>query len=366
MAIAHIEAIPLALPFTSFGPPAGWGGRDWSALEMLLIRVETSDGIVGWGDAFAYSCGPTVKAAIDHMVAPIACGRDERDIAGLMRDLQRELHLFGRYGITMFALSGLDIALWDIAGKRAGQPLCRLLGGSPESPIAAYASLFRYGDPEIVAERCHAAAEEGYTYVKLHETTEAAVRAAREVLGEELALMVDVNCPWTPEQARVNAMWLRAYDLYWLEEPIFPPEDFESLARLQRETGIPLAAGENACTVFEFRKMLKADAVAYAQPSVTKVGGITEWRKVGVLAEAAGIPVMPHSPYFGPGLLATLHLAAAASLPILVERFHVALEASLYGDLLDPVDGAFAVPSGPGLGAEPDPAVIRSYRTADK
>ena len=123
-----------------------------------------------------------------------------------------------------------------------------------------------------------------------------------------------------------------------------------------------MAAGENNCTSFQFRDMLAANAVDYAQPSVTKVGGVTEFLKVATLADAAGVTLMPHSPYFGPGFLATLHLTAARGQPgALVERYHMDLEASLYGKLIDPVDGAFAVPDGPGLGRDPDPDVIRTY-----
>ena len=277
MRIARVETIALRIPFGHGGAPAGWGGRAWSALDTLLVRVDTEDGLTGWGEAFAYSCLGSVKAAVDGMVAPIAVGRDAGDIAGLMRELQQALHLFGRYGITMFALSGLDIALWDLAGKAAGLPLCRLLGGAAGRQIPAYASLFRYGDPERVAERTRRAIAEGYRYVKLHETAEREVRAARETAGEGFPLMLDTNCPWTAEEARRMAARLAPYDLHWLEEPIFPPDDVVALARLRREAGVPLASGENACTAVQFRDLLAAGAVDYVQPSVTKVGGVTEF-----------------------------------------------------------------------------------------
>ncbi|MCY4408663.1 MAG: hypothetical protein OXC15_20030 [Rhodospirillaceae bacterium] len=160
------------------------------------------------------------------------------------------------------------------------------------------------------------------------------------------------------------------YDLYWLEEPIFPPEDFAALARLQQESGVDLACGENACTAFEFRRMLDAGAVRYAQPSVTKVGGVTEFLKVLALAEGYGVTVMPHSPYFGPGWLATLQLLGA--LPLTghpgggwAESFYTRLEATLYPGLVSPDErGHFRIPTGPGLGAEPDPDVIRDYRVS--
>jgi L-alanine-DL-glutamate epimerase-like enolase superfamily enzyme len=364
MKIARVEAIPLRVPFDHGGAKtAGFGGVDWTRLDMLLVRVETDNGLGGWGEAFAYNCRRAVQAAVEDMVAPLAVGHDASDIAGLNHRLQQELHLFGRYGITIFAISGLDIALWDLAGKAAGLPLYQLLGGARRTELPAYASLYKYRDPELVAEITRRALAEGYGAIKLHETTEPEVRAAREAAGDGVPITLDTNCPWTPVQAREMALRLKPYDLYWLEEPIFPPENFTALAQLRREVGIPLAAGENASTAFQFQAMLDAGAVDFAQPSVTKVGGVTEFLKVAALAEARGVAVMPHAPYFGPGFLATLHLLAGLPEPSLVERLYVKLGASLYGDLVDPAaDGRFRVPDGPGLGRDPDPVVIREYR----
>ena len=191
------------------------------------------------------------------------------------------------------------------------------------------------------------------------------MKAAREAAGHNVKIMVDTNCPWTPEQAREMTLKLRPYDMHWLEEPIFPPEDFQAIARLRSGTGVAIAAGENNCTSFQFREMFTAGAVDYAQPSVTKVGGVTEFLKVATLADAAGVTLMPHSPYFGPGFLATLQLTAARGQPgAMIERYHMDVEASLYGKLIDPVNGAFAVPQGPGLGCDPDPDVIKTYAAA--
>ena len=151
MRITSVEAIPLKIPFTLGHERSGWSADMFQTLEMVLVRVETDAGLVGWGDAFAYGCQRAVVAAIEDMIAPKVVGADARDIAGLNRQLQRQNHLWGRYGITIFAISGLDIALWDLAGKAAGKPLVQLLGGSGAAPLPAYASLFRYGDPATVA-----------------------------------------------------------------------------------------------------------------------------------------------------------------------------------------------------------------------
>ena len=369
MKIARIDTIPLAIPHEHGGPPPAWGGQAWEALNILLVRVETEDGAVGWGEAFSYNCMPSVRAMVDTTVAPVLIGRDATGITSLMRELQQALHLFGRYGITMFAISAIDIALWDLAAKRAGVPLGQLLGGPAAPPsVPGYASLLKYRDRDLVADRVREALGDGYPAIKLHETGEPEVAAAREAMGDGVPLCVDTNCPWTPVQARVMAQRLKPLDLHWLEEPIFPPEDFAALARLQRDSGVDLAGGENACTAFEFRSMLDAGAVRYVQPSVTKVGGVTEFFKVAALAEARGVTVMPHSPYFGPGWLATLQLLAA--MPLTghpaggwIERFYTRLEATLYPEFVSPVEGGrFRIPTGPGLGAEPDADVMRDYR----
>ncbi|MDP6352815.1 MAG: mandelate racemase/muconate lactonizing enzyme family protein [Alphaproteobacteria bacterium] len=362
MKITSVEAIPLALPFTHDGPPTGFGGTEWTTLGVLIVKVETDEGITGYGEAFGYNAIPATKAAIETLVAPQVIGRDPTRISGLMDELALKLHIFGRYGITMFALSGLDIALWDIAGKAAGLPLHRLLGGAGRDRIEAYASLFKYDDAEVVARLSKAAVAAGYRYVKLHETTAAPVAAARRAVGQDVAIMLDVNCAWSPKEAARMAEILAPESLHWLEEPLWPPENCEALADLRMDSGTPIASGENACTAWQFAQMFDAGAVDYAQPSVTKVGGVTEFRKVMALAETANVTLAPHSPYFGPGFLASLHLIAASRDVECIERFHVTLEASLFGEAIEPVAAHIAVPQGPGLGLDPDPEVIAKCR----
>lgn len=363
MKIRNVETFLVKLPFTVGGELKDW--KSWNTLNNVLVRIDTDSGISGWGDAFGYGCAYATKAAVDKVVAPLLIGRDATDIAGTSRFLQQANHIWGRYGVTMFAIGGVDIALWDIAGKAAGLPLHRLLGGKVKSSIPAYASLFKYQDPKVVGDVTKAAVQEGYRYVKLHETTVPETRAAREA-APKAAIMLDTNCPWSFEEARRICEPLSELNLHWLEEPIWPPEDFETLNALRVESGIPIAAGENACTSFDFKKMLDAEAVDYVQPSVTKVGGITEFRKVMALAEAYNSALMPHSPYFGPGFLATLHLMATWPGQSLIERFYTKLEASYYGAVCDPVNGEYVnIPDGPGLGMDPDMDVIREHQDKD-
>jgi len=364
MKITSIGTMLLRVPYRQNGPPTGFGGKVWTTLDTLLVRVDTDEGITGWGEAFGYNVNEGTKATIDTLIAPLCLGRDATQISELTMDLQRKLHFFGRGGPVTYGISGIDIALWDIAGKKAGLPLHRSLGGAARRQIRAYASLLRYGDAAVVARLTAEAAQRGYVHVKLHEIETAPVASAREAVGRDVAIMVDTNCPWSLAQAQQRAKELAMHDIFWLEEPIWPPEDFAALAALRRASAFPIAAGENAASALQFAQMFAAGAVDYAQPSVTKIGGISEMRKVLALAEAANVAVVPHSPYFGPGLLATLHILAAAPQEMLVERLYVDFDAPLFGDLVNAPGGMMTVPDGPGLGCDPDPALIARYRAA--
>ncbi len=362
MKIVRVEAIPLSIP-CRYGAE-GWslGAGGWKALDFCLVRVETDDGITGWGEAFSYSCRRAVVAAVMDMIAPIAVGRDASDIAGLHAEIQKRLHIFGRFGITAFALSGLDIALWDIAGKAAGKPLHALLGGARRDRLDCYASLLRYADPSLAAQYCEQAVGEGFGAIKLHEVSEPVIAAARAAVPQSAALLLDVNCEWNVEDAIAIGKRLAPMKLDWFEEPVFPPEDGIGLRAVGEACGIPIAAGENSCFATQFAALFDARAVQYAQPSVTKVGGITEFRKVATLAAERRVQLAPHSPYFGPGALATLHLIAALAQDARFEYFYLEADAWLYGDRLTPRRGELLVPQSPGLGADPDPDVIRRYR----
>src|SRR5207237_2351769 len=161
--------------------------------------------------------------------------------------IQRSLHLFGRYGITMFAISGLDIALWDLAARAQGVPLHRLLGMQKRAKIPAYASLLRIGAPDLVAGECKTARAQGYSAIKLHETTTAPVKSARQAIGENIPLMVDLNCPMDGAAAIAFAHACREAAPLFLEEPVWPPEDFVTVADVRRQGGLGVPAGENAC-----------------------------------------------------------------------------------------------------------------------
>jgi L-alanine-DL-glutamate epimerase-like enolase superfamily enzyme len=365
MKIRSIEPIVLKIPFKAGTASTGFGDKPWTSYDMLVVRVETDDGIAGWGESWGYGIIPGTKATIEHVVAPHFIGRDAIPFANLFEEMRYKLHLFGRNGTINYALAGIEIALWDIWGKQVGRPVHALLGEAHRLQFSAYASLMPYRDPALVGEITAKAVAEGYPSVKLHEIDIPQVRAARAAGGEGLELTVDTNCPWTLGQAQAMAQQMREFRIHWLEEPIWPPENFTALAQLKRESGVAIAAGENVGTVREFETLLSLDAVTYAQPSVTKIGGIAEARKVYSLAAARNIAVAPHSPYFGPGLAATLHLAATLSYPVKIERVYIELEASPFGPMIEVHAGSMSVPDGPGLGIDPDGELLRKYRVAD-
>ena len=364
MIIASIEAIPLRIPFKAGtkSDASAWGESNLPAADSLLVKVTTDQGLAGWGEAFGFRAVASAKLAVDQLIAPLCIGQDATRIEPLMLAVQKKLHVLGRGGALAFAISAVDIALWDIAGKAANAPLCRLLGGGA-AELDRYASLVRYSEPSLVRAAVRQAIEAGFRTLKLHEIELPAIRAAREEAGPDIELTLDVNCPWTLYEARQIAEELKAVDLKWLEEPLWPPENFNGLAELRKSSGIPIAAGENVYTLMDFERLLAAGAVDFVQPSPAKMGGISELRKIFPLAAIHNIAVMPHTFYDGPGLLAAIHATAALGTnDSMIEWRWFDLEATIYGDVLNTQGGRISVPQGPGLGIDPDPDVIRAYR----
>jgi L-alanine-DL-glutamate epimerase-like enolase superfamily enzyme len=327
----------------------------------VLVRVEDTDGNVGWGEAFGYFVADAAASVIETRIKPLLEGTEVESVEQWNHRIQQQLHIFGRYGITVFAISGVDIALWDLLAKRAKKPLYAQLGGSNAERLSTYASLVRYGTPELAAATCEQAIGEGYKDIKLHEIDMRVIEACHRTINGRATMSVDVNCSWDQETARANADTLsQRAGVTWVEEPVFPPEDFTALASSRRSGKVPIAAGENWCTAVQFANAMDAGAVDYIQPSVTKVGGVTEFVKVVREAQLRKVGVLPHSPYFGPGFLTTLHLATA--LPMLqLEYLYVAPAAELI-DLTPIRTGvAFTLNDAPGIGHAPDEQVVSRF-----
>lgn len=356
MKIAHVEAVHLAIP-SHYDGPQPRAAAQWPKVEMLLVRVATDDGLVGWGEGFGHAASTTTKAALESLVAPLCLGADATDPEGLNARVTRALHAYGPGGPVLFALSGVDIALWDIRGKVRAEPIHRLLGAELVRPrVPAYASLLRYGDPELVAAAVHEAVARGHRAVKLHEADPATVAAARAAAGSAVDLMLDVNGRWPLEQALAAAREVAPYELRWLEEPVWPLER-GIVAQIATETRVPLAAGENVGSIAALAALADA-GVSFLQPSAAKLGGLTALTRAAARLADGGVGLAPHSAYFGPALAATIHFCAAAGASC--EWYGCRLEANPCG--LAPVGGELEVPRGPGLGIDVDPAILTEYR----
>jgi len=364
MKITAVEPFHISVPYDFGNPAQNAAAVQWPTMETLFVKVTTDEGLVGWGEGFGLAACGITKVAVEGAIAPLAIGCDPTDIAALMKMLAYRQRSFGRNGPITFALSALDIALWDIAGKRAGLPLYRMLGGTqPVERVQAYASLLRYGNADAVRHNSAKAAARGYTNIKLHEIGVAEIAAAREAIGPNTVLTVDASCAWSVPQAIAIAKELKPQHLTWLEEPLWPPEDYAGLAKLKAEgEGMPIAAGENAGTLTDIAQFIDVAGVDYIQPSITKIGGVSALLKIAEMARRAGIKIAPHSPYFGPGLIATIHFAASHPERPVIERYYVDMEASPLGDLVEAPGGFMRVPNGPGLGIEVDEAVLTKYR----
>ena len=216
--------------------------------------------------------------------------------------MQRNLHLFGRYGITMFAISGLDIALWDLAAKIKGVPLHQLIGGAKRAKIPAYASLLRIGKPEDIASECTAARKLGYSAIKLHETTTPAVFAARKAIGDGVPLMVDMNCPLSGTEAIAFAHACRDAAPCSSKSRSGRPRISATLAELRRKGGLRYRRRRECLHRISIPPDDDAGAVSHAQPSVIKVGGVTEFLKVAAAGDELGVKIIRTRPIMVPAI----------------------------------------------------------------
>lgn len=376
MKIRSIEILRVGLPFGTDGPRQGMRpgmkSEAWTIKEALILRVTDDDGVEAWGEAFGHFCNPGTLALLKDLVGPWFIGRDASDPAGLVAEAQRAFHGFGRQGPCMYALSGMDIALWDLAAQHAGTPLYAMLGGPDRDvEITRYASLMSYGgDHEAIARNTERAVALGFPMVKLHERAMGPFMAAREAAPEGIGITLDVNCPWTVAEACGIARGLKQNEgvnggFLWLEEPVWPPEDFSGLVEVRRE-GTAISGGENVGTVTEFRRAIAAGAFDVVQPSIAKVGGVSAVREIFPMAREAGLRCVPHAFYWGPAYVATAHLIAAqpeaaAGRPVWLETAFIDY-ADIPHDLIDPFNPKLLLRADrPGLGFRPDRDVLERH-----
>jgi L-alanine-DL-glutamate epimerase-like enolase superfamily enzyme len=278
--------------------------RTFTFHGWLVVEVFTDDGLVGIGNA---ALAPqATKQVIDLYLKPLLIGHDPWDIERLWQHMYRKTMAFGRKGIGMVAISALDIALWDVLGKSARQPVFRLLGGRTKTRIPVYASRLYATELGKLAAEAKRYKDQGYRAMKLRfgwgpadgahgmQRNVELVRTVRESIGDDIDLMADAYMGWNLDYAKRMLPLLESFHLRWLEEPVIP-DDIQGYAQLKSYARIPIAGGEHEFTLYGFRDLLEARAVDYIQFDTNRVGGITQARKIAALAEAYSVPVIPHA-----------------------------------------------------------------------
>jgi L-rhamnonate dehydratase len=293
----------------------------------LVVEIFADDGSLGIGNA---ALAPQIcKQVIDLYLKPLLIGEDPWDIEFLWQHMYRKTMAFGRKGIGMAAISAVDIALWDLLGKSAKQPVYRLLGGRTKQRIPVYASRLYSVPLDELAEEAKRYKNEGYKAMKLRfgwgPTDGAAgmqrnvelVRTVREAVGDGVDVMADAYMGWTLEYAKRMLPLLEPFHLRWLEEPVIP-DDIRGYAELKSYGRVPIAGGEHEFTLYGFRELLEVRAVDYIQFDTNRVGGISQARKIAALAEAYSVPVIPHA-----GQMHNFHVVMASLNSPMAEYFPI-------------------------------------------
>ncbi len=340
----------------------------------VLVEIFTGGGLVGLGNA---ALSPLVtKACIDTYLKPVLLGADPWDTEYLWQQMYRRTMAFGRKGVAMTAISAVDIALWDLLGKSAKQPVYRLLGGRTKGRIPVYASRL-YSMPldelRVEAQRYK---EQGYKAMKLRfgwgpvdgaegmQRNVELVRTVREVVGDGIDVMADAYMGWTLDYAKRMLPLLEPFHLRWLEEPVIP-DDTRGYKELKAYGRVPIAGGEHEFTVFGFRDLLEANALDYIQFDTNRVGGISQARKITALAEAYQIPVVPHA-----GQMHNYHVVMASLNSPMAEFFpkvDVEVGNELFWYIFDgepvPVDGCIDLDENtPGLGLTVNEESLKRFK----
>jgi D-galactarolactone cycloisomerase len=330
-------------------------------LQQLLVEVESDDGLVGTGEAWwgiatgekSDSAFRPIQAAIEALFAPRCIGRDAGAIEALWFDLSDWSARYGDGGIATMALSGIDLALWDLLGKRLGVPVVQLLGGLAHQRLPVYASLPPLRSLDAVVRECRSAQAAGFSAFKLHEVDPGIVRGTREALGAGATLMVDVNGHFDHAGAVAFGRAIADSDILWYEEPVRPMQNHDAIARVAAAVSIDLAGGENEYSLADFSSLLQRNAVRYLQPEITKFGGLTPARKIAALAELHNVALAPHNFRIGPSLYASMHWGFASPATCWLELpWFSDGRAFPCGAILPPVtDGYVLPPTAPGFGA---------------
>jgi L-alanine-DL-glutamate epimerase-like enolase superfamily enzyme len=285
--------------------------------DAVVVKVTTVGGLVGWGESHHGRAHTAVGKLIETTLKQLVLGMDAADVVGVWKKIyDKQLASHGMGAGTCLAMSGIDMALWDIRGKAAGMPLFKLLGGS-RRPVPAYAGgvSLGYQPPAQLIEELKKSLDAGYKAVKLRvgdspKRDLERIRAVRKACGEDLVILTDANIGYSVEDVRQVMPGMDELNVAWLEEP-FPAHDYRSY-RLAKGFGrTPLAAGENHYTRFEFNRVIEDGAITILQPDLSKTGGITEALRIAAMASAHKLPIHPHSSMTGLNHAASIHFLAA-------------------------------------------------------
>jgi len=370
MRIADIRAYTLSVPLEK---PWKIAGLVMAEMTATIVEVETDHGLIGYGEALTRQGPAAAREIVTSILRPVLVGADPMEVDVLWERMFSTMKSRGHWkGFMMEAISGVDIALWDIIGKALKQPVSRLLGGRHHEKLEAYASSIMLMDRAEMVQEARELVHRGYKKIKVKlglgvETDFGNIQAIREAVGPEIGIMLDANSGYTVEGALRLGRMLEPLNILWLEEPV-PPYDLEGYARLSEALRIPVVGGESEFTRFGFRDLILRGKVSVIQPDVARCGGFTEGRKIAALAGAHGVPVAPHTGASGAvSIAAAVHYASSLSNLYLYE--HMYTENPLREDILkEPIlnceMGFVRVPAGPGLGIEIDKNKIKRYLRA--
>ncbi|OLC17588.1 MAG: mandelate racemase [Candidatus Rokubacteria bacterium 13_1_40CM_69_27] len=316
MRIVDVKAYPTSFPVPP-GASVTLGIGRAVKRDAVVVKVVTDDGLVGWAESHHGRSPGAVAHHLNTTLRQLVLGLDATDVIGVWtRIYQMQLGSHGLGAATAIAMSGLDMALWDIRGRATGWPLYRLLGGAGR-PIPAYAGGVSLGwqEPEALVEEARALVAAGYRAVKLRVGDSPArdlarVAAVRKAFGDELTILVDANTGYRVADARQVMPGFEAQGVGWLEEP-FPAHDHRSYAMAATFGRVPLAAGENHYTRFEFTRLIEDRVISILQPDLSKTGGVTEALRIAALASAWKLSINPHTSMTGLNMAASIHFLAA-------------------------------------------------------
>jgi L-alanine-DL-glutamate epimerase-like enolase superfamily enzyme len=357
MKIRNIEFFHLSVPVKVRAKRISWVDH----LEhQIIIRATSDQGMVGVGESFAYIAPSEVMTVLNNLKQEVLNKEIGKNPGVFCRKIIKTTKPIFKTDAALSALSGIEIALWDLVAKSKNQPLWRLFGASRARSIGAYISLARYNDARSIVAVSKWYLQRGYSAVKLHETDIRIMKKVREIMGNKVIFMLDPNSPWNRNEAIQNSTKLLEQKLAWLEEPVWPPNDYASLVVVRKKTGITIATGENEKSISGFKKIIKIGAADIIQPSVAKIGP-SQWRVVARMARKAGKVLAPHSFYVGPALAMTLHLAIAEKECDLFEIPGFSLREPLINWEPKIFRGKVSAPRGSGLGITLNDDVVKKY-----